>query len=316
MSIHLDPSPGFVVKTRIVDGPADHVYLTKVFLNICHDEQVPKPEGSFDLVAIFPKIVLNEWEIPIIVSPEKRTVDKKGVPAFVYDCCINNECFQWIMVSKELHEILIEWALEAVELLHSLVLERNYLLPKMASKGELSATEVSQEDIAGGISKKLQDLKRVETLALLDELEDTRAESSDTPLPDLMNIGGTKGKPLIEEIEEMSIEDDEKETKDKSVTRIEDITEQHAVVPYEFTVNHTYGKGALCVIFTSEQLTQKIQILYLEASGTLTLQNHDPTRRLGPANLFELPLPQNYQPVKAFCVEKAHKLYVKCAAAT
>lgn len=203
--VQLRPKPGFVVKTKVLEGLGDHTFGKKVFINVCHDDQVPKPAGEFEVEAIFAKIVKNEWEIPIVVSLEKTAVDKKGVPSYVYDCCINSQCFLWIQLNNDLRLILIEWAIESVETMHDLVLEREYSIPKMLSKGELSETEITQDDLKNGLQNRLRELRDNETAALVQQLMPDDVESSES-LPDLMNIGGGK-KALIEEIEELSIEE-------------------------------------------------------------------------------------------------------------
>lgn len=202
-TVTLHPRPGFVVKTKIVHGSGGHTYGKKVFINICHDEQVPKPPGEFDMETVFGKIVKSEWEIPIVVSLERQQADKKGVPSFVYDCCINSECFLWVQISKDLRLILIEWALESVETMHDIVLDREYTQPKMLSKGELGETEITQEDLNHGLLKKLEELQNNETAALVEQLASDFSDQEE--LPDIMNISGRK--PLIEEIEELSIKE-------------------------------------------------------------------------------------------------------------
>ncbi|CAI5756295.1 unnamed protein product [Candida verbasci] len=122
------PTPGFVVKTRTD---------CKVFINICHSPNVPKPE-DFNPETSFNLIIENKWQIPIVVSEEKSTFDKKGIPSLAYDCCINSECFKWIQSNQDLKQILIEWSIESIELTYKLQLDRSYSIPKMLSKGELS----------------------------------------------------------------------------------------------------------------------------------------------------------------------------------
>lgn len=209
MSVVLDPTPGFVVKTRILEArSAMHTLSTKVFINICHDSAAPRPPTDFDPAVVFPLIIKNEWEIPLVVSNEKQNVDKKGVAAFVYDCCVNLVCFQWCQVNADLRAILIEWCIESVELLYEVVLEREYLIPKMLAKGELSQTEVKNDDL----QKRLQELKNNETLGVLEELR-PEDDDNDASLADLRNIHNRPvSRPIIEEISEMSILDRPKST--------------------------------------------------------------------------------------------------------
>lgn len=196
-SITLHPKPGFVIKTKILESKDLSQTLTKVFINACHSPDVPKPDVDFEPEIVFPLIIDNEWEIPIILSKEKKSKDKKGFPSFVYDCCINSECFQWCQISTDLKSILIEWCIESVELVYSLTLEREYSMPKMLAKGELSNTVVTKKELLGsGLKDRLKELQQNETLGLIKEMELEEEEE----LPDLMNINKTPAKPLIEEI--------------------------------------------------------------------------------------------------------------------
>lgn len=327
----LHPTPGFVVKTKIVDGKGDHLYSTKVFINICHDTQVPKPPVDFDPAVVFPLIVENQWEIPIIVSPEKMDSDKKGVPSFVYDCCMNSECFQWIQINKDLKLIVVEWCIEAVELMHELVLEREYSVPKMLQKGELSNTEITQEELSKGLQKRLQELKQNETLGLIQALE-PEGDNDDGELPDLMNIGRTIRKPLIEEIREMKLEDNATKTKGRPEQKLELKSQQlwpaklmekiilpvsetaspkpPKVVPYEFSVTPCTRQNDFYIKFESQQLTLILEVSYHEQYIRIT--NLDPTRTLTRENRLDIPIPRNVIPYQCFIVHKEHILYVFC----
>lgn len=347
-SVFLDPTPGFVVKSRVLEGKGEHTYSTKVFINICHDSQVPKPRGEFDPQVVFPLIVKNEWEIPLLVLPEKKASDKKGVPSFVYDCCINSECFQWIQVNVDLRLILIEWCIESVELMHVLSLDREYAVPKMLAKGELSKTEISKEELKTGFQKKLQDLKENEALAMCGESEE---EIEETELPDLMDIGSKRGKPLIQEIGEMSLEvkselklsgmklsamsEGEKKTGLKhseidisgpnesgisehisEISTISTATASPAApsseVPYTYVVTTQTRSAAFFFKFESPQLTPKVTVEYDRQNQMVVLINKDATRVLNRTNRLEIAIPGNATPHKCFLVEKEMALYVFC----
>lgn len=213
-NIILHPTGGFVIKSRIESATNLGKYSlgTKVFINVCHDQAVPRPPIDFEPAVIFPLIINNEWEIPMIVSIEKTSTDKKGVPSFVYDCCVNTTCFQWCQINGELRSILIEWCLESIELMYELSLSRDYSIPRMLQKGELSETEVLASDIDGsGLKKKLQDLHNNETLGLIEEINwQKEQDEEEKNLPNLMDIknlvsGLKEAKPLIEEVEDISV---------------------------------------------------------------------------------------------------------------
>lgn len=338
-AIRLDPKPGFVVKTRIVEGKGDHIYGTKVFINICHELRVPKPTMDFDPAKVFPMIVQNEWEIPIIVSLEKKASDKKGVPSFVYDCCINSECFQWVQVSPDLRMILVEWTLESVEMMHELVLEREYALPKMLCKGELSQTEITQEDLKNGLQKKLLELKQNETAGLIEELGirklDVDEEEKNEPLPDLTNIDGKRQRPLIQEIGEMSLDEvpNKELTSDKPhvVATLQKNTTQnslksellplkpkpHEKERYIFIITRELRGEQAYILFESKQLTNKVEISFdadntIPQENIITIKNLDPTRFLELQNKLEIPVPRGYSPYRSFLLENSGQLYIFC----
>lgn len=196
-STTLDPKPGYVLKTRVFKSTTT-IGGTKVFVNVCHDPQVPKPLQEFDPNIVFPLIVANQWEIPIILSAEKEVKDKKGNISLCYDCCINETCFRWCMINGDLKSILNEWCLEAIELLYNLILDRQYSTPKMLSKGPLSKTEIRQNDLVGNaLLEKIEELKANETLGIIEDLKDDYLDNEEISI---FNRGAHK-KPLIEELD-------------------------------------------------------------------------------------------------------------------
>lgn len=293
-TIALDPRPGFVVKTKIVDAPDVQLIARKVFINICHESKVPRPQIDFEPEKVFPLIIDNQWEIPMIVLVQKEENDKKGFPLFVLDCCINSVCFQWCQVNADLRSILIEWSIECVEILHGYVLERQYTIPKMMSKGQLSQTEVPVSELtASALQEKWNKLKSNETLGLIEALNDPmdidEGEVDNKPLPNLMNISGTpnaqKQKILIEEIPEKHI---------KSVSKIEEIVEtkptsklqvsKKSEIPieptrYEFNVTYTpfpeNHDSQLLVKFHSEQISSgsDLDVFYVPSIHSIRIVN-------------------------------------------
>lgn len=214
--VTLNPKEGFVVKTKIIDATDYNKYniSTKVFINLCHDPLVPKPPQEFDPTVVFPLIINNQWEIPIITSREKESKDKKGQPSLVYDCCINSTCFRWCQINADLRSILIEWCIEAVEIMYSVVLEREYSIPKMLSKGELTKTEILKSELEGSLQNKMEHIAD-ETMGLLEEMRENEENDVDLneELPDIMNVGGGKKKSLIQEIDDTYISERTKKSK-------------------------------------------------------------------------------------------------------
>lgn len=147
----IEPIADFVIKTKLISGNgADKLQEgRKVFINVCHSPLVPKPKTEFDARIVFPLIIQNEWEIPIITSCYRIDRDKKGQECCVWDCCINNDCSRWISEDIQLREILIEWCLESCEVRDSVLLCRDRIaFPKMKQKGtEIPALEILNEEL-------------------------------------------------------------------------------------------------------------------------------------------------------------------------
>ena len=348
-SIQLDPTAGFVIKTKIISAndPLAHALTTKVFINVCHDTQVPKPAQDFEPSVIFPLIIDNQWEIPLIVSREKYAKDKKGQPSFVYDCCINTLCFQWCQINSDLRSILIEWCIESIELLFDVILEREYSIPKMLSKGELSQTKILKNELdESGFQKKLQSLKKNETLGLIEELKDRDQDHMDLDedmgeLPDLMNIKakdtGTSSKPLIQEINDMQIDVNKKKatvpnnesTAHSNAQRTSAIETSSPArtekLNYSITFKKLSLKHQLLVKFECANLqsSASIQLSYVGSSHALVLNNLDSSYYFNSSmtklkiNTLDIPLPNDLKISKghifnSFYVRPEHSLYIFC----
>lgn len=308
-SITLGPRPGFVVKTKILESrePFKYGVSTKVFINVCHDNQVPRPAIAFDPSIVFPLIIKNEWEIPLIVSNEKQDRDKKGQPSFVYDCCINEKSFQWCQTNVDLRSILIEWCIEAVEMMYELTLEREYSIPKMLSKGELSQTQIKQSELTeGGLQKKLQQLKANETLGLIEELKDETSNEEDPgQLPDLMNINNSdQNKPLIEEINDMKI------TEAPRAPKVEQKFEPAMKQRVHFVLSYPplYNTDKQLVTVQSEQLDPTKVKAWLD-HDQLVIENSNPNQYFdgGSSNQLLVPIKaSNSTSAKCFHLKGSH----------
>lgn len=347
-SIKLDPTPGFVVKSKIVSAENTLVYAlsTKVFINVCHDSQVPRPAQDFDPAIIFPLIMDNQWEIPLIVSREKHTKDKKGQPSFVYDCCINTTCFQWCQINSDLRSILVEWCIESIELLFDVVLEREYTIPKMLSKGELSQTIILKDELdESGFQKKLQNLKKNETLGLIEELngeKEDRIDEKEGELPSLMNIkqkrdANTNPKPLIQEINDMKIDECKPIRKvvpaADQTAKLQSIpkTYSHAQlesnpIKLNYTImfrklNHPYE---LLVKFECKDLqsSREMALFYNGNTHAMSLNSSNPRYYFNLTGdvkdrTLEIPLPKELtvsddHSFSSFYVKHEHSLYIYC----
>ena len=317
-TIQINPKAGFVVKSRIVssDDPDKHVLGTKVFINLCHDRQVPKPDQEFDPPVVFPLIIENKWEIPIIVSEEKYGLDKKGQSSWVYDCCINTECFHWCQVNTDLRSILIEWCIESIELLFGLVLDRQFSVPKMLSKGDLSRTVFKENDKnETSYERKLKSLKENEALGVLEEkaVDAETEEAKDTQLPDLMNIdgkvsqdGSERKTPLIQELNEMQI--NEVKTKQQQIRHVPKSDASPEKVEFSFSFQKLSGKYKLAVMFTCKQMkvAEMFKLEFIPTNNCLrfTIRNmhyyFGKTAKLGIIRHMDVPLPISFTKKESF----------------
>ncbi|ODV60081.1 Pih1p ASCRUDRAFT_76596, partial [Ascoidea rubescens DSM 1968] len=105
-------------------------------------------ENEFIPEKVFPAILNNEWEIPILLSPKLFQVkDKKNNLSYVVDCLINNKCFNWILINESLKGILIDWCIDSIELkfhLQNIKIKRNNLkFPKMSYKGDPHSNQIT-----------------------------------------------------------------------------------------------------------------------------------------------------------------------------
>lgn len=233
----LIPQPSFVIKTKIEQQNGKRKALTKVFINVCSNPQVPLPPTTytdnkdkneeFSPEIVYPLIMNNKWEIPIITSDEREDTDKKGALLYVYDCFINDKCMTWIHVYTDLKDILVEWCLESVELRFGISLDRDAIkFPKMTYKGidkKLVNLQVLKTDLdSRNFQKQKQELERIvkneEHLLVVDAVKgkseklgidqddsiEDESSSTVTIFPRDRDITNN-GKPLIQEIKTTTV---------------------------------------------------------------------------------------------------------------
>lgn len=221
----ITPKPEFVIKSKLVsvrNRPKDLPPLeigTKIFINLCSDEQVPPPDINFDPPVVYPMIINDQWEIPIITSAIREDKDKKGSLCYIWDCCINTKCAQWIRKEYQLREIVVEWCLESCDLAELIEISRDDIsFPKMKSKGSIPPLEILSDELNNDYKKEMakmveegrdepDDLIKTRR-SLMDDEEKAAVEEKDLPplFPMDINKPNSNGdKPLIEEIDELSI---------------------------------------------------------------------------------------------------------------
>ncbi|KAK9455255.1 PIH1 family [Dipodascopsis uninucleata] len=228
--IHLNPQPGFTIKTALV-APTRSPRRNqgqKVFINVCHDKQVPEPADGYGPEVVQRIASGGDWVIPIVVSDERTDTDKSGSTCYTYDCCANTKVLRAALHDSDIRLLLIETCIELVEDRGSLLLSREYKLPKLRSKGELQKTVLrpetliaeKTEKVGNGLVATLEDMASSVTKPRPgdDIMENktnsgTLLEKSEIDQPSLRNFKGLPAdesqilktivkRPLIEEISE------------------------------------------------------------------------------------------------------------------
>lgn len=312
----LNPKPSFVVKTKLETSTSTpkRERGTKVFLNICSDDNVPLPEVGYDPQVIYPLIMDNKWEIPIVTSDERSDRDKKGQMAYVYDCIINTKAMRWIQMDKELREILIEWSLESAELRSNITLSRESIAtPKMISKGEVQKLTILKSELdVNRLNKEFERINQLqnEPQSILEakNIEDEELLDEENKI-DIFNVNRTEQdnsitKPLIQEITNMSIQSPPKVKKQATSTKPK--------LEYSTTMSKVDTNGYKLKIEIKSQNDSSLDYdLSLDRdTNTLILKNLNP--KFSTTKDFELPLPpiSKSPSIKSFFVHDESTLVI------
>lgn len=225
----INPQPEFVIKSKLIsvqNRPSELPSLkvgTKVFINLCHDDKVPKPDVKFDPAIVYPLIINDQWEIPIITSSAREDSDKKGALCYVWDCCINSQCAQWIRKEYQLREIVVEWCLESCDLSELIEISRDKIsFPKLKSKGSIAPLEILSEELNSDYKKEMAKILKDEReepgnlikvrRTLMDDEEKAAVEGGNLPPLIPNNPSEQLRKPLIEEVNALTIEEQRPKT--------------------------------------------------------------------------------------------------------
>ncbi|AQZ11188.1 PIH1 (YHR034C) [Zygosaccharomyces parabailii] len=275
--ITINPKPEFVIKSKLAsvqNRPLDLPFLeagAKVFINLCHDPQVPKPDVDFDPAIVYPLIINDQWEIPIITSSVRQDKDKKGALCYVWDCCINSKCVQWIRKEYQLREIVVEWCLESCDLCELIEISRDKItFPKLKSKGSIAPLEILSEDLNNDYKKEMTKILKEDRDEPRDLIEirrnlmddEEKAALAGAELPPLIprNAAAKSSKPLIEEVDALSIED-------KKCKKLND-------VHFQVNMSKESGNHKLRIDIISELNSAKnYEVQYNPSSNELVIKN-------------------------------------------
>lgn len=311
----LNPKPSFVVKSKLETSTntPKREKGTKVFLNICSDDNVPLPEVSYDPKVIYPLIMDNKWEIPIVTSDERTDRDKKGQLAYVYDCIINTKAMRWIQMDNELRQILIEWSLESAELRSNITISRESIAtPKMISKGEVQKLTILKSEL--DINKLNKEFERInqlqnepQSILQAKNIDDEEMQDEENQI-DIFNKteqDSSITKPLIQEITNMSIQSPPKTKKSPQPS-------SKPKLEYRTTMSKVDTNGYKLKIEIKSQNDSSLDYdLSLDRdTNTLILKNLNPN--FSTKKDFELPLPpiSKTPSIKSFFVHEESTLVI------
>lgn len=305
----IEPIADFVIKTKLVssNGPEKLQNGKKVFINVCHSGLVPKPETEFDARIVFPLIIQNEWEIPIITSCYRTDRDKKGQECYVWDCCINSDCSRWIREDVQLREILVEWCLESCEIRDSVMLCRDHIaFPKMRQKGaEIPALEILNDELQNDYKSEMHRIIEDEASNPMSVLRGNAKEDDDNDdgtLPPLFPVAEASGG-RIEEIDEIEIA----QRRSKKTAAVQQQQQQHDEPAYDVKMKrYDGGEYKLRILIENKagnSLPGQFAPLYKPAENELYINDK-----------LSIPLPHgvvgNAADIKIFHVSKERRLYI------
>ncbi|KAK7492986.1 hypothetical protein BaRGS_00015716 [Batillaria attramentaria] len=119
------PNPGFCVKLKMGDGE-------KVFLNICHSENVPRPTDLTDaeLLKVLESDDLTQFRIPMSIGEPHAEMDKSGSGCTVYDVIVHPDFLQKIQTSDLFKTFFLTVTCEGIEEKNKVQLKRDWVILK------------------------------------------------------------------------------------------------------------------------------------------------------------------------------------------
>jgi len=110
----LHPQPGYVIKTWGSVNNTNNNHQEKIFINICSDDNVAKPESRRAVDPSGGKKGV-QWSIPYSLTNMRKDMDKAGLSCLVYDVIFHPNALALAEKSLAMRGLLNDTALEAVE---------------------------------------------------------------------------------------------------------------------------------------------------------------------------------------------------------
>ncbi|XP_065215144.1 PIH1 domain-containing protein 1-like [Planococcus citri] len=118
----ITPTPGLCIKTFTKSQE-------KVFINVCHTDEIPPPKGA---------------TIPMSIGSEKEVTDKSGEPCVAFDVALNSTFF-----NNNKNEIVMLTIINGIADKHGIDLDedRYVILKNIKYKGKISPMNIEQRPV-------------------------------------------------------------------------------------------------------------------------------------------------------------------------
>jgi len=125
--LFINPKPGYVIKTKNLSCG------TKVFVNICSDDNIGKPTSKAETVSGSQGL---QWSIPYSQSQPREDIDRSGEKCMVYDVIFHPDTMYLATRDPRMKGLVHSTAIDALEQAFGAKCDRNNLkYPKMKFKG-------------------------------------------------------------------------------------------------------------------------------------------------------------------------------------
>ncbi|ODV91897.1 hypothetical protein CANCADRAFT_78723 [Tortispora caseinolytica NRRL Y-17796] len=132
------PIPSFVVKTLILSDADSRYKGEKVFVNICRHPSIPLSHEFTSFSEMLASVPPDQVQLPLMLSSERSDKDHAGNPCYVWDAILNPKVIREAVNDPPLRHIVVELVLSCLEESVKLSLSREWVVPRMLSKGTIA----------------------------------------------------------------------------------------------------------------------------------------------------------------------------------
>eukprot|EP00092_Neocalanus_flemingeri_P027723 GFUD01030094.1.p1 GENE.GFUD01030094.1~~GFUD01030094.1.p1 ORF type:complete len:817 (+),score=214.70 GFUD01030094.1:323-2773(+) len=197
--LFINPKPGYVIKTK------DLLCGTKVFVNICSDDNIGKPSSKVETVSGSHGL---QWSIPYSQSQPREDIDRSGEKCIVYDVIFHPDTMYLATRDPRMKGLVHSTALDALERAFGTKCDRNNLkYPKMKFKGIFRPTIIRKpvdglSDTPAIIEDPMQELAPSKIIKPNYSLKyRNSSDLQDHVIQPANQIGSSRPKEIVVEIE-------------------------------------------------------------------------------------------------------------------